>query len=504
METMLEQVLETILRFGMISPGQRVSVACSGGPDSTARAWILLEMSPHLGCTLSLCHFNHRLRGEESDGDEQFVRRLAERLQVPFYLECADVGRAARSAGANLEGKAREMRYGFLFSLAESGKTDRVAVGHTADDQAETVLHRLLRGAGTRGLAGAYPVVEGKIIRPLFEVRRSALLDWLKTQQKPWREDASNQDLRYTRNRIRRQLLPLLSQFNPRIVETLAANAAIARDEEAFWQDYLKPILLQSTRWIEGKLQIDIEQIREAPPAVARRVLRWATGAVAQKGHRSSKSDSAEASLRKWSKTLPLDSVQIEQLLRFACTGQSGGVLSLPLKMAARKEFSHLFIECANNECSNHERANSQCTNGERADSPNPMPQKFSRQIRIPSQFEVPEINALFAFKLVPWATNEARYNKEGGGLLDSGIAENPLTLRSWQPGDSYRQKGHRGRRKLKELFQRFRISRSERQGWPVLLCGNEIVWTRGLEVAEGFSPRRQSRQAILIQESKL
>ncbi len=504
MKAIRKQVLETILRFGMISPGQRVSVACSGGPDSTALAWILQEMSPHLGCTLSVCHFNHRLRGEESDGDEQFVRRLAERLQVPFYLEHADVRRAARSAGANLEGKARELRYGFLFSLTETGKTDRVAVGHTADDQAETVLHRLLRGAGTRGLAGAYPVVEGKIIRPLFDVRRSALLDWLKIQQKPWREDSSNQDLRYTRNRIRRQLLPLLSQFNPRIVETLASNAGIARDEEAFWRDYLEPILLQSTRWVEGKLQIDIERIRKAPPAVARRVLRWATGAVAQMDHRSSKNDSAGNSGRKRSKTLPFDSVQIEQLLRFACTGQSGRVLSLPLRMVARKEFSHLFIECTNSECAKNERANSECASGEHEDSPNPMPQKFSRRIRIPSQLDVPEINALFAFKLVPWGAGEARYNRRGGELLDAGIAENPLTLRSWQPGDSYRQKGHQRRRKLKELFQRLRVPRSERQGWPVLLCGNEIVWTRGLEVAEGFSPRRQSRQAILIQESHL
>ena len=468
----------------MISPGQRVAVACSGGADSTSLLLILKQLSSPLGCTLAVCHFNHRLRAEESDGDEQFVRRLAQRLQVPFYLKQADVRRAARSAGANLEETARELRTAFLFALTETGKADRVAVGHTADDQAETVLHRLVRGAGTRGLAGVYPVVEGKIIRPLFRSRRNALLDWLKARQEPWREDASNQDLRYTRNRIRHQMLPLLSQFNPRIVETLAASAEIARDEEAFWQDYLQPILLQSTRKLEGKIQIDVEQIRKAPPAVARRVLRWATGAVAQMGQRAANTDSAASSCRIPRKAFSLDAVQIEQLLRLARARQSGRVMSLPGNMAARKEFTRLTIA--------------------RAEDLNPKRQEFSHQIRVPGKLKVPEINTLFVFKLVPWGTDEARYNRQGKVLLEGRIAENPLTLRNWRPGDRYRQKGRQRRRKLKELFQRFRISRSERQGWPVLLCGEEIIWTRSLEVAEGFSPCRQSKQAILIQEREL
>ena len=484
MEALLKQVLETVLKFGMISSGQRVAVACSGGADSTSLLLILEKLSIPLGCTLSVCHFNHQLRAEESDADEQFVRRLAERLQVPLYIKRADVRRVARSAGANLEETARELRTAFLISLTETGKADRVAVGHTADDQAETVLHRLVRGTGTRGLAGIYPVVQGKIIRPLFQSRRNTLLDWLTARQQSWREDASNQDLRYTRNRIRHQLLPLLSQFNPRIVETLAASAEIARDEEAFWQDYLQPILLQSTRKFKGKIQIDIEKIREAPPAVARRVLRWATATVAQMGQHAVNIDSAGTPYRKRGKALPLDALQIEQLLRLACAKQSGRMMSLPGNMAAGKEFTRLTIA--------------------RVEDLNPKRQGFSHQFRVPGKLKVPEINTLFAFKLVPWGTDEARYNQEGNVLLESRIAENPLTLRNWQPGDRFRQKGHQRRRKLKELFQRFRIPQNERQGWPVLLSGDEIVWTRGLEIAEGFSPQRQSSHAILIQEREL
>jgi len=260
---MREQVQRTIQEFNMVLPGQRVAVACSGGPDSTALLLILQEMSNPLGCVLSVAHFNHQLRAEESEEDEKFVRELAERLGLPLRVGKADVRGAARRAGFNLEAQARQMRYGFLLSLVAEGWADRVAVGHTADDQAETVLHRFLRGAGTRGLAGIYPVVGGTLVRPLIRVRRQAVEDWLRAHHQPWQEDSSNQDLRHVRNRIRHQLLPRLSRFNPRLVETACEMAEIARHEEAFWQQYLVPLVNQGLRLEGMKVLVDVERLQQ-------------------------------------------------------------------------------------------------------------------------------------------------------------------------------------------------------------------------------------------------
>ena len=278
---MLQNVAKTITGHRMISPGQRVAVACSGGPDSTALLLVLQELAPKLGCTLSVCHFNHRLRGDESQQDERFVRSLADGLGIAFDCARADVRGSAAKARANLEAKARELRYRFFRSLIEARKADRIAVGHTADDQAETVLHRFLRGSGTRGLAGIYPVAEAGIVRPLIEVRRQAVVQWLQARGQSWREDESNRDLRLTRNRIRHELLPILSGYNPRIVETLAGTGVIARDEESFWERFLPEVLAGAARVEAGRVVLEITALRELQPAVARRVLRWALGAAA-------------------------------------------------------------------------------------------------------------------------------------------------------------------------------------------------------------------------------
>ena len=477
---MLEQVLKTIARFRMILPGQRISVACSGGPDSTALLLILHELSPRLGFVVSVCHFNHRLRGDESDEDSRFVQHLAERLRMPFHIQQADVHNFARMAHANLEGKARELRYGFFLSLVRAAQADRIAVGHTADDQAETVVQRLLRGAGTKGLGGIYPVVENQIIRPLIEVRRHDLLDWLKARQQPWREDASNLDLRHTRNRIRHQLLPLLSEFNPRIVETLAGTAEIARDEEAFWQAFLPELLSGSTSLQEGKILIDIGRLRQTPLAAVRRILRWAIGRVAQ----LPRGPGEEGNPQGWGRPEPVDFQQMQQLLLLAYEGQSGGSISLPQKVTVRKEFSHLIIEKG-------------------GDPAREFPGFFHR-IQVPAKVEVPEIGSSFCFELVPFVPGQARYNGKDRSFLDRRLIGIPLTLRNWQPGDGFRPSGHGTRRKLKELFQRKRISATERQGWPVVLAENEIIWVRGLQVAEGFCPHPRSEQAILIEECRM
>jgi tRNA(Ile)-lysidine synthase len=463
----------------MILPGERVVVACSGGADSTALLLLLHELSDSLGCVVSVAHFNHLLRGKHSDSDEEFVRRLAGRLEMPFHAERADVHGIAQRARANQESVARALRYGFLRTLVASGAADRVAVAHTMDDQAETVLFRLLRGSGTRGLVGIHPVVEAKIIRPLLEVRRAALRQWLTARQEPWCEDASNQDPRYARNRIRHEVLPQLAQFNSRVIETLAHTAEIAREEESFWRDYLQPVLDRCVRVERNRVSVDLNGLLAIPTAVASRVLRWALARAAELGAEPSR---VEAGFEPAPN--PADFGHVQRLLRWARRGQSGQSLALPQRITARREFQHLILV-------KEEQVVSEVSEG------------YSYRVRVPSTVEVPEIGSRFRLELIPFGARQPRYNEREAVLLDSKIVHAPLILRNWRAGDGYVPPGHRKPRKLQDLFQRERIPLRERSRWPVLLAGDQVIWVRGWAVGERFSPAAESRQAVRLCETR-
>jgi len=200
--------LKEIKRQGIFHPGQRVGVAVSGGPDSVLLLHFMKDLALEWGITLAVVHFNHHLRGAESDADESFVRSLADSIGIAFIGGEAEVARVAREKKRNLEATARELRYRFFFSLVEQGRLDKVVTAHTANDQAETVLLRLLRGAGTRGLCGIYPVLEGKVARPFLDLTRAEITREMEARQLECRLDSSNLDSRLRRNKIRLELLP--------------------------------------------------------------------------------------------------------------------------------------------------------------------------------------------------------------------------------------------------------------------------------------------------------
>ncbi len=221
-------IRRTIERYRMLEPGQRVGVAVSGGADSVCLLYALLELG---GLELSVLHVDHGLRGEESRGDAAFVRELAAGLGLPFCLREIDL------PAGNLEQEARKARLSFFREHLAQGHADRVALGHTRRDQAETVLFRILRGAGTAGLAGIRPVTAGGLVRPLIDVERAEVEEFLRGRGIAWREDSTNAAPDFARNRIRHRLLPqLAADWNPGIVETLARTAEFAQAEEAYWE----------------------------------------------------------------------------------------------------------------------------------------------------------------------------------------------------------------------------------------------------------------------------
>src|SRR5580693_433182 len=217
----------------MLPLAGRAGVAVSGGADSVFLIHALRELAPRWNLQLHVIHIEHGMRGAASVEDAEFVKQLAQSCGLPFHIHNADVPAVA----GNQEQAARQVRHKFFAELIAAGKVDCVATGHTRSDQAETVLYRILRGSGLAGLAGILPVTNEGIVRPLLEQNRSEIEAWLRERNIAWREDNTNQDRSYARNRLRHEILPLLREtFNPRLDETLSNMATLAQDEESYWQ----------------------------------------------------------------------------------------------------------------------------------------------------------------------------------------------------------------------------------------------------------------------------
>jgi tRNA(Ile)-lysidine synthase len=475
-----EKVEAAIRRARLLEPGTRVAVACSGGADSVALLRVLLALQDSLGVRLLVVHLNHQLRGAESDTDEGFVRRLAQRLGLEFLVRREDVAVRANKYGLNLEEAGRQARLEFFTHLIAANKADAVALAHTLDDQAETLLARITRGAGTRGLAGIYPVVElggaaghGRIVRPLLGVRRAELRDYLSQLEQDWREDTTNLDPRRLRNRIRLELLPKL---DPAAIQHLGRLAEQARQEEGFWGALIEERFQALVAPRGDRFELEVAALLAPAQELARlspRAAREAQRAVAQRLVRRTL-EAVRGDLRR------ITQAHVESVLRLAEEGQSGQRVELPGAVVERC-FSRLVF------------GSPQPRTATEAES------DYGVQVEGPGSVTLPSGDVL-SFKLVAVGELESGYN-DGKKAADAARAPFPLRVRAWQPGDSYRPAGANRRKKLKTLFQQARIPVGERLRRPVVLCGEEIVWASGLGFAAGYELVVGSRRALLIEE---
>jgi tRNA(Ile)-lysidine synthase len=452
-------------RSGMFRAGERVGVAVSGGPDSVLLLDFLSHFAAEAGLALAAVHFNHHLRGEESDEDERFVRRLAHDRNLPFFAGEARVAEIARERRRNLEATARELRYRYFFSLVSQGKLDKVATAHTANDQAETVLLRLLRGAGTRGLGGIHPTLEGKIVRPFLSLSRSTVETEIAWRKLEARLDTSNLSNHLTRNKMRHELLPLMErEYSPEIVRLLGELAERARDDESYLEEQARA-RAQAWRVREGATEkIPLQPLAEFHPAIARRVLRQAVQAV-------------RGTLR------GVTHQHIEDLRRLAGEAQSGRKVNLPGGLEVRKEFGWLVLSP---------------TGGQEAI------REFSYPVRVPGTVRVPELGATFEFKIVQAAPPGKGYNETGDWALDPEKMGAGLALRNWQAGDCYQPAGSHRPEKLKELFRRRKIPASQRLLWPVLAGAQGVVWVRNFPPSQSVATQRHAREHVEIIEKPI
>jgi tRNA(Ile)-lysidine synthase len=407
----LERVVKTISRYNMVprlpTGPARVVAAVSGGPDSVAMLQILRDLGANLA---GVAHFNHKLRGDESDQDEQFVAALAARCGLPFFRS------ESRPRKGNLEQNARRDRRDFFLQLIRDGACDRIALGHTRDDQAETVLFRILRGSGLTGLAGIHPVTDDGFVRPCIDITREELRAFLRERNIAFRQDSTNADDRFARNRIRRHLLPQLrDQWNPQIDLALAQLADLAFEEERYWTDSTPN--LGYIRTAEA-VELDAAVLRSLPRAVARRQIRRAI--------RQAKGD-----------LKGIDFFHIEQVL-----DMKPGKLVLPGVVATRS-FGWVRL----------------------AVSPPVALMPFHAVI--PGTYENAAVRLEIGETPCPRCDNLR---------VDLAV---PLVLRGWRPGDHYLPVGKSRDQKLKEMFQNARVPSWQRSSWPILESEGRILWTR-------------------------
>lgn len=445
--------------------GDRIGAAVSGGPDSVLMLEFLAQIARDVGFQLAVVHFNHHLRGAESNEDESFVRGLAEKHGVPFFRGEARIAEEARKRRRNIEATARDFRYRFFLALVRQGKVDKVATAHTLDDQAETVLLHILRGTGMRGLGGIHRNLQNEVVRPFLDLDRAGIEAEITRRNLPFRVDSTNLDTRFRRNKVRRELLPLLEkEYNPEIKRLLSELASRAREDEA-WLDQQARERAGAWRLREdGAEKISRTALRNMPPTLARRVLRQmlreVAGSLAGVTHR-----------------------HIEAVYRFALESQSGKRVQLQRGLSARIEFDWLVL-----------------FSGEG----NAKPPEFVYNVEVPGKVEAPEIGLIMTFKIVGAKDLDRGYNNTEWPKLDPREMPARLTLRNWRPGDRYCPSGFQKPVKVKELFRRHRVPVSERAYWPVLDSDKGIVCVRGLPAAVWAAAQEGWGKVLMIHETRM
>ncbi len=473
--TLERQVRRTIARYAMLRSGERVLVAVSGGPDSTALLAILHRLAPEMRLDLHVAHLDHGWRGRSSARDAEFVRRLAVRLRLPVTVGHlgATIWQARDRRQTSREARARELRNAFLRETAREIGAHKVALGHTRDDQAESFLMRLLRGSGPRGLAGTYPVVDGVIIRPLIDTRRRDLLVYLRERHLSYRVDPTNRDRTLTRNRIRRRLLPLLErQFNPNVVETLAHAADLLRDED----NYLGDLAAERFRHIASRrgdsVVVPSRALQDLPVPLRRRILRLALA-------------EARGDLRR------IALQHVEQSLSLLEERRRRGRVSLPDGTAVDVEGDHLRIARG-------------AQPARRAPAAGVEASPREALCPVPGEVQLPGFGLRLRASVVPRGDAPLDLRTAGGhrAFLDADLLPGPLLIRPRRPGDRFVPLGAPGTRKVKSFLIDRKVPVDERGRIPLVLSGDRIAWVVDHAIDDRFKVTDRTSRVLVLEKA--
>lgn len=419
----------------MLEPSDRVIVAVSGGADSVCLLNCLLELAPEYELKLLAAHFNHNLRGAESDDDQKFVEDLCFRFGVELRTGSAYMREISRSRKGSLEELCRESRYEFLLTIMRDSGYGKIALGHNLDDQAETVLMNVIRGAGIEGLKGMDPV-RNCCIRPLIEATRAEIMEHLAQKKIPFRKDSSNENNSFRRNSIRNSLIPeIKSKYNPSVTVALGRLAAVARKENAFMDKLAREAL--------NRLQprINVDEFLGCDEAIQNRMIKMALEDLSPvRGGISHE--------------------HITAVLDIMRGNNPGASASLPYGISVRREYDVVII------------------GPEGAKQPD-----FHYMVDIPGVLRLKEAGMEFRFSLldrVPEATKDG-----SNAFMDFDAVVPPLVFRNYRPGDRIQPFGMEGHKKLQDVFTDRKIPRGRRRCMPVLADAVSVLWVPGVVMSE-------------------
>ena len=463
-DDLVERVSKIIPRYSMLTPGDRVGVAVSGGADSVVLLHLLHRLVSKLAIHLTVLHINHGLRGTESDEDELFVQQLAVSLGLEF------IGSRAAPAAGNLEQEARRVRCQFFEQCREQDRLNKIALGHTRSDQAETVLYRFLRGSGLGGLAGMRPITQDGLIRPLITTSRAEVRAWAAASRISWREDSSNLSDGFVRNRLRNRVIPALAaEFNPNLEGVLAGMAELAGAEEDYWSGVTLPLYEQLLKRTESGLCFEVGALVELHPAVRRRVIRHAVADV-------------RGDLRS------IDLQHIEAILTI-CQSEHGHDRVIIPGVDALRSFEILLLT--------------------RPGELNSGARNYSRELIAGQRLELPfGIGVIELRVLNSNHENCVNFKEDSQSLQFADLDFQALSgestafsfqIRNWRPGDELQRPGHQKPEKIKSLFQQYRVLLWNRRHWPVAVANEQIVWARGFGPASAYMATSESRSVARL-----
>ncbi len=454
----IQRIVTTINKYNMLKSGERIVIAVSGGADSVALLYVLLGMRLKWGFKLHLAHLNHMFRGEEAAQDAEFVRQLAQKHELPYSIEKFDVPAYKRRHKLSPQDAARRIRYQFLDKAATETGAAKIALGHTADDQAETMLMRILQGTGAEGLAGI-PPQRGKYIRPLIETSRKQIEEFLKEGGIPFRQDASNLSPKYLRNKLRLQLLPQLErEYNPNLRNSLNQLAQIVRAEDEWQAGHIAQLLPQIVDSSSQAVSIRLEAFKKQPLAIKRRLLRWGINQL--KGDLKG-----------------IGFPHIEQLLKLINSEQGYKELHLPGQIMAQKSYRRLTLT-------------RQTETGAAL--------SYDYSLNVPGISALPAINMEIEARIMEQSALSG-YPAGNEAVLDFDKLKTPLSIRNRRAGDRFFPQGAVGAKKLKSFFIDHKTPLDQRDRIPLLVSADEIVWVCGYRISERYKISSDTKQVLWL-----
>lgn len=453
----IKKARETLSRYGMVDPGDLVIVAVSGGSDSVCLLDILNSLKGELAIELVVAHYDHGLRPDEDASETRFVRNLAASLHLPFETEKSTL--SLNRGRGSVEERARDARYQYLEGLKNKLRARKIALGHHLNDQAETVLMRLLRGSGPTGLAGIPPSRDDTIIRPLIEIKREEIESYARERGLSFVTDRSNFDTRYLRNRVRLDLLPSLLEYQPRLVEHLGELADILREDEK----YLGRL---AQEWVEGEanfegsreIRIPVSSFVELPPALRSRVTR--------------------ALLRKTGKSLRrITGRHINSVFTLAESKRPQGKINLPLGLSVKKTYDTLAFRIGTD----------------------PEALEFLYFLENPGTLHLKEIDRVISVTPVAAGSDLSLGKSKETTYLNGERLRFPLVVRNFRPGDKFVPLGMRGQKKIKDFFIDLKVPSEVRGRVPILLSEDTPVWVCGYRIDERFKATPNGKKILKV-----